>query len=197
MPSLCRRGGAGRCVVRDASASPRARPGRPLQPGQAARIFTGAPIPPGADAVVMQEDCEVIAPAADGQPAQVRVLAVPSEGQWIRRAGEDVRLGAVVLARGTRLSPAGLGMAASVGLRSVQVARRPRVALFSTGDELVMPGDVAPGDMRPGAIYNSNRFFLRAMLLRLGCTVSDLGIVPDSGAMQPCRRCARRRSTTT
>jgi len=153
--------------------------GQALQPGQAARIFTGAPIPPGADAVVMQEDCEVIAPAADGQPAQVRVLAVPSEGQWIRRAGEDVRLGAVVLARGTRLSPAGLGMAASVGLRSVQVARRPRVALFSTGDELVMPGDVAPGDMRPGAIYNSNRFFLRAMLLRLGCTVSDLGIVPD------------------
>jgi len=153
--------------------------GQPLQPGQAARIFTGAPIPPGADAVVMQEDCEIAAQAADDAPAQVRVLAIPSAGQWIRRAGEDVRLASIVLARGSRLSPAGLGMAASVGLRELQVARRPRVALFSTGDELVMPGDVAPGDMRLGAIYNSNRFFLRAMLLRLGCNVSDLGIVPD------------------
>jgi molybdopterin molybdotransferase len=153
--------------------------GRPMQPGQAARIFTGAPIPPGADAVVMQEDCEIAAQADDDNPAQVRVLAVPLSGQWIRRAGEDVRLASVVLARGSRLSPAGLGMAASVGLRELLVARRPRVALFSTGDELVMPGDVAPADMRPGAIYNSNRFFLRAMLLRLGCDVSDLGIVPD------------------
>lgn len=153
--------------------------GQPLQPGQAARIFTGAPIPPGADAVVMQEDCEIAAQATDDKPGQVRVLAVPSAGQWIRRAGEDVTLASVVLARGSRLSPAGLGMAASVGLRELQVARRPRVALFSTGDELVMPGDVAPADMRAGAIYNSNRFFLRAMLLRLGCDVSDLGIVPD------------------
>lgn len=153
--------------------------GQPLQRGQAARIFTGAPIPPGADAIVMQEDCEVAAEAAGDSPAQVRVLAVPSPGQWIRRAGEDVTRGAIVLARGARLSPAGLGLAASVGQRALQVARRPRVALFSTGDELVMPGDVAPADMRPGAIYNSNRFFLRAMLLRLGCAVSDLGIVPD------------------
>lgn len=153
--------------------------GLPMQPGQAARIFTGAPIPPGADAVVMQEDCEIAAPADHDTPAQVRVLAVPPAGQWIRRAGEDVTLASVVLARGSRLSPAALGMAASVGLRELQVARRPRVALFSTGDELVMPGDVAPADMRAGAIYNSNRFFLRAMLLRLGCEVSDLGIVPD------------------
>lgn len=153
--------------------------GQALQPGQAARIFTGAPIPPGADAVVMQEDCDVVAEAVDGKPAQVRVQAVPVPGQWIRRAGEDVTLGSVVLGRGTRLSPASLGMAAAVGLRELRVARRPRVALFSTGDELVMPGDVAPADMRPGAIYNSNRFFLRAMLLRLGCVVTDLGIVPD------------------
>ncbi|MCZ4314016.1 molybdopterin molybdotransferase MoeA [Comamonadaceae bacterium G21597-S1] len=153
--------------------------GQPLLPGEAARIFTGAPIPPGADAVVMQEDCTVVAEAAPDQPARVRVEVVPQPGQWIRRAGEDVTRSAVVLPRGMRLSPAGLGMAAAVGLDALQVVRPPRVALFSTGDELVMPGEVAPADMRPGAIYNSNRFFLRAMLQRLGCTVSDLGIVPD------------------
>ncbi|MBP7606811.1 MAG: molybdopterin molybdotransferase MoeA, partial [Giesbergeria sp.] len=147
--------------------------GTPLQPGTAARIFTGASIPPGADAVLMQEDCS----ALDG--GQVQVNAVPQPGQWVRRAGEDIALGAEVLAAGTRLTPAELGLAASIGLAQLQVARRPRVALFSTGDELVMPGEVAPQDMRPGAIYNSNRFFLRAMLLRLGCEVSDFGIVPD------------------
>ena len=145
----------------------------PLQPGTAARIFTGAPVPPGADAVLMQEDCEAL---PDGC---VRANAVPQAGQWIRRAGEDITQGAVVLHAGTRLSPAELGLAASIGLAQLQVARRPRVALFSTGDELVMPGDVPPAQMRPGAIYNSNRFFLRAMLLRLGCEVTDLGIVPD------------------
>ncbi|MEP6772663.1 MAG: molybdopterin molybdotransferase MoeA, partial [Polaromonas sp.] len=78
-----------------------------------------------------------------------------------------------------RLTPASLGLAASIGFDKLQVAPRVRVALFSTGDELVMPGQVAPADMKPGAIYNSNRFFLRALLLRLGCTVTDLGIVPD------------------
>jgi molybdopterin molybdotransferase len=88
-------------------------------------------------------------------------------------------------------------MAASVGLRSVQVARRPRVALFSTGDELVMPGTWLPGDMRPGAIYNSNRFFLRAMLLRLGCTVSDLRHRARPARCNRSRRCARRHSSTT
>ena len=147
--------------------------GTPLLPGTAARIFTGASIPPGADAVLMQEDCS----ALDG--GQVQINAVPQAGQWVRRAGEDIALGAEVLAAGTRLTPAELGLAASIGLAHLQVARRPRVALFSTGDELVMPGEVAPQHMRPGAIYNSNRFFLRAMLLRLGCEVSDFGIVPD------------------
>ena len=147
--------------------------GAPLQPGTAARIFTGAPVPAGADAIVMQEDCV----AVDG--GAVRINAVPPTGQWIRRAGEDVRLGASVLQAGMRLTPGALGLAASVGMHQLQVARRPRVALFSTGDELVMPGDVAPQDMRPGAIYNSNRFVLRALLLRLGCEVSDFGIVPD------------------
>lgn len=148
--------------------------GAPLAPLSVARIFTGAPIPAGADAVVMQEDC-VDVPAEGG----VQVRVAPALGQWIRRAGEDVALGAVVLAKGARLTPASLGLAASIGLAAVPVVRRPKVALFSTGDELVMPGDVAPQHMRPGAIYNSNRFFLRAMLLRLGCEVTDLGIVPD------------------
>ena len=147
--------------------------GTPLLAGTAARIFTGASIPPGADAVLMQEDCSA---QEDGR---VQINTVPETGQWIRHAGEDIALGAEVLAAGTRLTPAELGLAASIGLAHLQVARRPRVALFSTGDELVMPGEVAPQDMRPGAIYNSNRFFLRAMLLRLGCEVSDFGIVPD------------------
>jgi len=155
--------------------------GGPLQPGTAARIFTGAPLPPGADAVLMQEDCEAL--ASDGPQGaglgSVRIHTVPQAGQWVRRAGEDIAQGAVVLAHGTRLGPAHLGLAASIGLHQLPVARRPRVALFSTGDELVMPGDVPPQQMRPGAIYNSNRFFLRALLQRLGCVVNDLGIVPD------------------
>ncbi len=148
--------------------------GSALLPGTAARIFTGAPVPPGADAIVMQEDCESV---DDGHA--VRVKTQPTLGQWIRRAGEDVTRDAVVLRQGERLSPASLGLAASIGMAQLTVRRRVRVALFSTGDELVMPGDVAPQDMRPGAIYNSNRFFLRALLLRLGCEVTDLGIVPD------------------
>ena len=151
--------------------------GHALAPMSAARIFTGAPIPPGADAVVMQEDC--IASDAGTEPPAVRVQIQPQPGQWIRRQGEDVAAGDVVLKAGTRLSPASLGLAASIGFDRLEVAPKVRVALFSTGDELVMPGEVAPTDMKPGAIYNSNRFFLRALLLRLGCTVTDLGIVPD------------------
>ena len=147
--------------------------GTDLQGGTVARIFTGAPVPPGADAVVMQEEAQA---AADGH---VAFAAVPPAGQHIRRAGDDVTLGAVVLRAGQRLDPAALGLAASIGLAQVPVARRPRVAMFSTGDELVLPGDIAPQDMKPGAIYNSNRFFLRALLLRLGCEVTDLGVVPD------------------
>lgn len=147
--------------------------GAPLAPGTAARIFTGAPLPQGADAIVMQEDCT---PDDEGG---VRINAVPAAGQWVRRAGEDIALGAQVLAAGTRLTPAALGLAASIGLGRVRVSRRPRVALFSTGDELAMPGEVPPEQMKPGAIYNSNRFFLRTMLQRLGCEVTDLGIVPD------------------
>ncbi len=147
--------------------------GAPLVEGTAARIFTGAQVPAGADAVVMQEQCE-----ATGDNA-VRIDAVPQPGQWIRRRGEDVRAGATVLVRGTRVTPQAQGLAATVGAAMLHVVRRPRVALFSTGDELVMPGSVAPQALPPGAIYNSNRFTLRGLLQAAGCDVTDLGIVPD------------------
>ncbi len=146
--------------------------GEPLQPLTTARIFTGAPIPRKADAVIMQEDCT----AQDGA---ITVNTLPLPGQWIRRAGEDVARGDVVLSRGRRLGPAELGLAASIGMSELSVVRRPRVALFSTGDELVMPGTVPPEAMRPGAIYNSNRLFLNSLLKRMGCEVTDFGIVPD------------------
>ena len=149
--------------------------GQPLAPGQVARIFTGAPVPEGADAIVMQEQAEPVPGEADG----VRFLVVPEPGQWIRRSGEDIRQGQRALMRGQKLGPAELGLAASLGMAHLPVLRRPRVALFSTGDELVMPGEVAPQDMPPGSIYNSNRFFLCSLLHRMGCEVSDLGIVPD------------------
>jgi molybdopterin molybdotransferase len=150
-----------------------------LLPGTVARIFTGATIPPGADAVVPQEECEQLTLPEGQHQGSVRINAVPAPGQWIRRQGEDVHRGQVVLAQGHRLCAASLGLAASIGMSQLQVSAQPRVALFSTGDELVMPGDVPPEAMRPGAIYNSNRFFLRALLQRLGCTVTDYGIVPD------------------
>jgi molybdopterin molybdotransferase len=123
----------------------------------------------------MQEDCSATVP----DTATVQINTQPTPGQNIRRAGEDVARGDVVLRQGQRLGPAELGLAASIGLGTLQVARRPRVALFSTGDELVIPGTVPPQDMPPGAIYNSNRFFLSALLRRLGCEVTDMGIVPD------------------
>lgn len=151
--------------------------GTPLAAGTVARIFTGAQIPEGADAVVMQEDTQAV--PQEGGLGAVRIQVAPAAGQWIRRAGEDVASGDVVLRKGERLAPAALGLAASIGFDRLQVARRPRVALLSTGDELVMPGEVAPEAMKPGAIYNSNRFFMRALLHRLGCEVNDLGIVPD------------------
>lgn len=140
----------------------------------AARIFTGAQVPAGADAVVMQEDCE----ALDGG-CRVRVNAVPRSGLSIRRRGEDVRAGDAVLRAGARITPQAMGLAASVGSALLAVARRPRVALFSTGDELVMPGEVSADRLPPGAIYNSNRFTLRGLVESLGGECDDLGIVPD------------------
>lgn len=148
--------------------------GTPLQPGTVARIFTGAPVPPGADAVLMQEDTQVL------EDGRVQFHAIPKLGQNIRRAGEDIALHSTVLAQGMRLTPAAIGLAASIGMAELPVGRKPRVALFSTGDELVLPGTVAPQDMRPGSIYNSNRYFLRALLQRLGCEVVDGGILPDN-----------------
>jgi molybdopterin molybdotransferase len=148
--------------------------GQFLAPGHAARIFTGAMIPEGADAVVMQEQCE----ALDGN--LVTVKHAPRAGEWIRRAGEDITPGAVILAAGTRLRSQELGLAASVGLATLPVVRKLRVAVFFTGDELTMPGEAPGGKLAPGAIYNSNRFTIRALLENLGCEIADFGIVPDT-----------------
>ena len=142
--------------------------GTPLQPGTAARVFTGAQVPAGADAVVMQESCEA-------RGSDVQINTVPEPGQWVRRRGEDVQSGSVVLGAGLRLTPQALGLAASVGAARLTVSQRPRVALFSTGDELVMPGE----PLKPGAIYNSSRFTLSGLVRALGCDCIDLGIVPD------------------
>jgi molybdopterin molybdotransferase len=143
--------------------------GQALAAGSAARIFTGAAIPDGADAVVMQEQCVL-----DGEFVEIKHLA--KEGEWIRRRGEDMRAGADILQAGCRLRPQELGLAASAGLAQLPVLRKLRVAVFFTGDELAMPGEA----LKPGAIYNSNRFVLRGLLDNLGCEITDFGIVPDS-----------------
>jgi molybdopterin molybdotransferase len=146
----------------------------PLIPGTAARIFTGAPVPAGADAVVMQEDCHV-----DGGYVFIRSTVQPGEN--IRRRGEDIAVGQVLAGRGTRLQPQHLGLMASVGVSRVPVFRRLRVAMMCTGDELVNPGE----PLAPGRIYNSNRYTLQGLLQALGCEVIDFGIVRDNpGAMR-------------
>ena len=143
--------------------------GGPLEPGTAARIFTGAPVPPNADAVVIQEVCE-----QDGD--EVLIKEVVRSGANIRRAGEDTRKGQEILSAGIRLGPQHLGLAASVGIAEAPVYRRLKVALFSSGDELVMPG----GELGPGKIFNSNQFTLTGLLEILGCEVMNLGIVEDT-----------------
>jgi molybdopterin molybdotransferase len=143
--------------------------GKPLEPGTAARIFTGAPIPAGADAVVMQEH-------ASTEGEYVLLKKKPGQGQWIRLTGSDVKKGGEILPVGKRLLPQDAGLAASVGIRTLPVFRKVRLGLFFTGDELVMPGE----PLAPGRIYNSNRFTLRGLAEVFGCELRDYGIVPDT-----------------
>ena len=142
--------------------------GQPLEPGTAARIFTGAPVPAGADAVVMQEYCSQ-------EKDLVSMKKIPEPGEWIRLAGSDIQAGSEILAAGIRLRPQDIGLAASVGISTLPVCRKARIGLFFTGDELVMPGE----PLAPGRIYNSNRFTLRGLAQVYGCEVRDYGIVPD------------------
>jgi len=143
--------------------------GKPLAPGTAARIFTGAPIPPGADAIVMQEFC-----AVEGE--EVVLKKIPKAGEWLRYTASDVKKGGEILPAGKRLLPQDTGLAASVGIKTLPVFRKIKLGLFFTGDELVMPGE----PLAPGRIYNSNRFTLRGLAEVFGCEVRDYGIVPDS-----------------
>lgn len=158
-------------VLRVTQRIPAGTTGSELAAGESARIFTGAPIPPGADAVVMQEFCKR-ARGSDTVEVEIAVRA----GENVRRAGEDIRKGSVILRAGTRLRQQETGLVASVGQGSVNVFRKLRVACFFTGDELASPGE----SLQPGQIYNSNRYTLNAFLQLRQCEIIDYGIVPDS-----------------
>ncbi len=140
-----------------------------LQTGSAARIFTGAPIPAGADLVIMQEQVQVMGDA-------IRFDIKPESGSNIRRAGNDIRSGDTILQKGCRLRPQDIGLAASVGLQTLPVFEKIRVGMFLTGDELVEPGE----PLAVGQIYDSNRYTLQGMLQALGCEIIDLGLVGDT-----------------
>jgi len=153
--------------------------GKPLEAGTAARIFTGAPIPQGADAIVMQELA-----AVEGDSVIFR--KIPEAGEWVRLVGSDVKKGGEILPAGKRLLPQDTGLAASVGLKTLPVFRKLKLGLFFTGDELAMPGE----PLAPGRIYNSNRFTLRGLVEIFGCGLRDYGIVPDT--LQATREALRR-----
>ena len=140
-----------------------------LEPGTAARIFTGASVPDGADSVVMQENCE-------SRTDEVKVVELPASGANIRRRGQDIESGAVVAAMGEELTPQMLSLIASIGVPEVQVFKPLKIAILSTGDELVEPGK----PLEPGQIYNSNRYALSGLIRRMGMQVIDLGIVADT-----------------
>ncbi len=140
-----------------------------LEPGTSVRIFTGAPVPEGADAVVMQEMCQ-----ADGD--LVTINAVVKTGANVRRAGEDITAGNIVLKTGKRLRPQELGLLASVGVAECKVKRKLKIATFFTGDEIIAPGQA----LAAGQIYNSNRYTLTGLLQVMDCEIIDLGIVPDT-----------------
>jgi molybdopterin molybdotransferase len=143
--------------------------GEPCQAGQCVRIMTGAPMPPGTDTVVMQEQVELL---GDGR---IRIDARHRAGQNVRQAGEDIARGARVLEPGRVLTAADLGVLASLGFAELRVRRRPRVAFFSTGDELRSIGE----SLGEGEIYDSNRYSLHALLTQMGVDIVDLGVVRD------------------
>lgn len=140
-----------------------------LQPGTAARIFTGAEVPPGADTVVMQENCEW---ANDN----VTILVASKAGDNIRPQGQDIQSGSVIMSRGHRIKPQDMGLLASVGIAEISVYRKLNVAILSTGDELIEPGTA----LQPGQIYNSNRYTLAGQMNAMGFNTIDLGIVADN-----------------